>query len=260
MDSECGSCGCGGEVWPGESLSCGRMGRRDLLRIASMGAAVFAGAGRVLSAAPARGDHFVPADKKLSAERVKLLHARGARRPYRGAELETIGMPCGGICAGQLYVRGDGTLGHWWIANNAYNTGYGKQMQVRTPLGVFPQAYSTFRPPSPVEQGFAIRVQPTGGKAVVRRLSRDDFDDIRFFGEYPVATIEYGTKGAPSLPVTVRAEVFSPFIPLNARDSAIPVTVFRFTVTNPSESPVDVSIGGWLQNAVLLDLAGRAQA
>jgi len=125
---------------------------------------------------------------------------------------------------------------------------------------VFPQAYTTFRPPSPVEQGFAIRVQPTDGEAAVRRLSRDDFDDIRFFGEYPVATIEYGTKGAPSLPVTVRSEVFSPFIPLNARDSAIPVTVFRFTVTNPSKSPVDVSIGGWLQNAVLLDLAGRTPA
>jgi len=224
-----------------------------------MGAAALSGAGRCLSA-PSRVDHFVPVEKKLSAERKRMLHARGARQPYRAEQLETIGMPCGGICAGQLYVRGDGTLGHWWIANNAYNTGYGKNFQVHTPTGVFPQAYTTFRPPSHVEQGFAIRVQPVGGEPIVRRLSRDDFDDIRFFGEYPVATIEYGTKEQAALPVKIHSEVFSPFIPLNARDSAMPVTLFRFTVANPSRGSVDVSIGGWLQNAVLLDLAGRTRA
>ena len=68
-------------------------------------------------------DHFVPADKKLDPEWAKALFARGPRRVYRGEQLETIGMPCGGICAGQLYVRGDGTLAQWWIANNAHNTG-----------------------------------------------------------------------------------------------------------------------------------------
>ena len=46
-------------------------------------------------------------------------------------------MPVGGICAGQLYVRGDGTLANWWIANNAYNTGYGIDwlLNFDTPLG-----------------------------------------------------------------------------------------------------------------------------
>lgn len=63
---------------------------------------------------------------------------KGDRKEYKGDELYTIGMPVGGICAGQLYVRGDGTLANWWIANNAYNTGYGIDhlLNFDTPLGL----------------------------------------------------------------------------------------------------------------------------
>ncbi len=56
-------------------------------------------------------DHFVPADKKLSAEWLQLLTARGGRTWYDGDDLKTIGMPIGGICAGQVYLTGDGRSG-----------------------------------------------------------------------------------------------------------------------------------------------------
>src|SRR5688572_13974758 len=51
-------------------------------------------------------DHFVPADKGLSSEWVKSLFATGNRTWYSGSDLETIGMPIGGVCAGQLYLTG----------------------------------------------------------------------------------------------------------------------------------------------------------
>ena len=38
-------------------------------------------------------------------------------------------------------------------------------------------------------------------------------DELRGIGEYPMATIIYGTKDKPALPVSVQAEVFSPWIP-----------------------------------------------
>ena len=47
-------------------------------------------------------EKLIPADKKLSPDWIKSLFARGAPNGYRGAELDQIGMPVGGICAGQL--------------------------------------------------------------------------------------------------------------------------------------------------------------
>jgi len=188
-----------------------------------------------------------PADKKLQPAWVESLTARGTRKVYAGKELATIAMPCGGIAAGQLYVRGDGTLAQWWISNNYQFTGYGDK------------CYRTYRPESPLDQGFAVRVKPEGGNAVVRRLSQDDFDAIEFVGEYPIAEVRYKAKEKPALGVEVTAEVFSPFIPLVARDSGLPVTVLRFAVRNTAQKAADVTLAGWLQNGVMLSAAGNPE-
>ena len=82
-------------------------------------------------------DHKVSLDKGDIKSFIGNKETKGERKVYKGDELTTIGMPVGGICAGQLYVRGDGTLANWWIANNAYNTGYGIDwlLNFDTPLG-----------------------------------------------------------------------------------------------------------------------------
>ncbi len=209
---------------------------------------------------------LIPANKRLDSSWLKALTARGERKPYRGNELKTIGMPCGGIGAGQLYVRGDGTLAQWWIANNAYGTAWWwepfqpevkRDVCSETPLGCYPAAYQTYLPPGFIDQGFAIRVETEGQAPRVCPLSLEGFDDPRFFGEYPMARIEYhAPKGGP-IPVEVASEVFSPFIPLNARDSGIPATILRYRVKNTSMKAVDVRVAGWLQNPVALGLRGR---
>ena len=238
QDSGGGSRGCG----------CGGLDRREFLKAAAGAGAMAAGLPMAWGAAGtstlADFEKLLPVEKKLPPEWVKSLFERGIRKAYQGKELETIGMPCGGIAAGQIYVRGDGTLAQWWIFNHAPNTAAGDR------------CYTTYRPASPIAQGFALRVKGAQGPAVVRKLSGDDFDAIEFIGEYPIAEIRYRTKDKPALPVEVNSEVFSPFIPLNARDSAMPVTMLRFTVKNTSSAVVDVAIGGWLQNAVCLQHAG----
>ena len=45
-------------------------------------------------------------------------------------------------------------------------------------------------------------------------------------------------------------QAFSPFIPLNAADSALPATVLEFTLKNTSASACRATLAGWLQNAV----------
>lgn len=178
-------------------------------------------------------DQIVPADKKLSPEWVKSLFERGERTVYRGKELEKIGMPIGGLCAGQLYLGGDGKLWHWDIFNQPRRTD-GSTYQ--NPLV----------PASPIEQGFALEVTVEGKKQVLP-LTQAGFADISFCGEYPLANVEYrDTK----LPVTVSLEAFSPFVPLNTDDSSLPATVLRYTVKNTGSARVKVRLAGWLENAV----------
>ena len=185
---------------------------------------------------------YVPEDKKLDRAWVASLTARGERKVYRGEERKYVAMPCGGIGAGQIEICGDGTLGSWWIFNQSppANGGLGQPWTGTRYLkpGV---------PDKPVNQGFALRIEPAGGEPMVLRLDATDFDDLGFIGEYPMATLQYRRTESP-LPLAIQSEVFSPFIPLNVRDSANPITVFRFSVTNTADTPMTVALAGWLEN------------
>jgi uncharacterized protein (DUF608 family) len=249
---------------------CPNSGRRDFIKGAVAGATALASASKAdllwaaasatATASPGSPDHFVPADKNLDPRWLDALLDQKTRRPYQGEELETIGMPCGGICAGQISVRGDGTLAHWWISNNTYNTGYGARPSTTTTVGSYEQGYNTFRPYSPIDQGFALCVRRADDEPAIRRLDREDYDTIRFVGEYPIATIDYGRTEEITFPVNVRAEVFSPFIPLSAKDSGLPATVLRFRLTNTSDTPVEATLAGWLENQVFMNQRGRMSA
>jgi hypothetical protein len=221
----------------------GEPSRREFIKLAGASAASLAAIGRlpVLAAGPdaeLSPDHFVPVDKKLDPKWIKRLSAKGESTWYSGADLETIAMPIGGICTGQLYLGGDGRLTHWDIFNQHIFTGYGRD-----------NYRPDRKPQSPLRQGFALRVT-TGGKTLVRSLDRKGFPGVRFCGEYPIGRVEYPDKG---LPVSVTLEAFSPFVPLSAEDSALPATLMQFTVKNTSDAPAEVTLGGWLENGVCLD-------
>ncbi len=217
------------------------MKRREFLKMTAVGTAgLLTGGGfnvcrRGSASAAERIDHYVPADKKLSDAWVRGLFAKGGRTVYGKGDLDTIGMPCGGICSGQLYITGEGKLAYWDIFNQGTFTGYGRDN------------YQLGRVPArPVDQGFAIRVK-SGADDIVRSLDRKGFSDVRFCGEYPIAWVDYASD---DLPVKVKLEAFSPFIPLNAADSALPATIMQFTVKNVSRANTEVTLAGWLQNAV----------
>lgn len=212
-------------------------------RVASLVALALTAFALGLVAAPGIAyDRYVPSDKKLDPAWVQSLTAKGERKVYTGDELKFIGMPCGGIGAGQIEITGEGTLGTWWIFNENIPS---NQAEGRGSNGYH------YMHPKPIDKrvgnGFAIRITEPGKPAQVLELSRKDFDELAFIGEYPIATLDYRKSGA-KLPVTIQGEVFSPFVPLNVRDSANPVTVLRYSVTNTSNKPVAVALAGWLQN------------
>ncbi|MFO7975740.1 MAG: GH116 family glycosyl hydrolase, partial [Candidatus Hydrogenedentota bacterium] len=188
-------------------------------------------------AADTRRNHLVPADKKLDRGWVESLFERGEKEVFSGAALDNIGMPCGGIGAGQLYLCGDGTLGDWQIFNNARSYWVGDTHSTYTHEGIA----------KPVEQGFTVVFEKADGSRDFASLSRNGFAQVRFKGEYPIATVSYADQGTP---VRVEMEAYSPFIPLNARQSCLPATIFNITVENASSGPLKVSVLGRLENAV----------
>ncbi len=204
------------------SRDCGchdqRLGRRDFIKHLGLGATALAmQPWNLAMAGPftrADFDQLVPADKKLSPEWLRSLTARGERTKYRGAELAQIGMPIGGLCAGQLYLGGDGKLWHWDIFNRKVSTG---------------------------AEHYA--------KTQERSLEAAQWKDVSFIGEYPIGYVNYEDAGCP---VRVSLEAFSPFIPLNVADSSLPATVLEFTLMNTGASEVTGELAGWLENAVCL--------
>jgi hypothetical protein len=217
------------------SCGCGSPNRRQFLKITGLGAAGLLADSTTAMAGPftvADFDQLVPADKKLSPQWVKGLTQRGTPTVYRGEELRYIGVPVGGICAGQLYLGGDGRLWHWDIFNQEIRTG--GQHYAQPPAAE-----------SPVKQGFALRM----ADGQLRPLDATGFPGVAFRGEYPIGTVEYRDEACP---LAVKLEAFSPFIPLNAEDSSLPVTVLHFTLRNVSAAPVEATLVGSLENAVLL--------
>ena len=174
-------------------------------------------------------DHRVPAEKNLSDSWKRLLVERGEKEVWTGDALESIGMPVGGIATGQLYLCGDGTLGCWELFNRHEYQNEGPYSYAKRPI------------PKTVKFGFRLEV---GGKRYP--LEKSGFRDVAFRGEYPVATVTYSD---PESPVMVDMTAYSPFIPLNAKDSGLPATLFEFTLKNTSAEVLDVDLIGHLENA-----------
>ena len=149
--------------------------------------------------------------------------------------LRFIGMPVGGICTGQVYLGGDGQLWNWDIFNIAASR----------PGGPGDRYYLN---PMHQEQkfvnGFGIHVKE-GAKEYNRLLNSTGFSNITFTGEYPIGKIKYLDQ---QVPVEVKLQAFSPFIPTDADNSGLPVTVMEYEVKNLSDGDLYVELNGWLQN------------
>lgn len=221
------------------------MDRREFLIVAGSACAAPA----LGSAQPDRPVRIIPPEKGIDAAMLRAWKERGTREVYRGRRRHAIGMPVGGIAAGQLYILGDGTLGGWRVDGRLNPTGWGAT------------SYQTRRAERELEQGFAIRVEAAGegrdGAAAWDLVLADaehggSFDAVEFIGEYPIAEVRYARTSDPP-PVEVVLRAFSPFCPLNARDSALPCTVLRWSIRNTGGSQAKVWLNGWLENGVERD-------
>ena len=228
--------------------------RRDFLKKVALGTGALSMPVMPVFAGPftyGEHGHLIPEDKKLSREWIKSLYERGVPEIYTAekGELKHVGMPVGGIACGQLYLGGDGRLWFWHIFKMEYTRekDHGQRYAAMTLGGHYEYPDKVFaRETRPVVQGAAIRVK-AGGKTRLKTLDGNGFGDIRFRGEYPIGKVTYKED---DFPVQVQLEAFSPFVPLEAEKSALPVTIMSYRVKNTSKQEVKAELAGWLENAV----------
>jgi non-lysosomal glucosylceramidase len=191
-----------------------------------------------------------PTFKKIDPAWAKSLADRGEPTVYtkdNSKNFAYLGMPIGGIGAGELYLSGDGKLWEWDIFGTRCSAGFPVENGAAY---VHPHTVNAADDPfqTVVQQGFVLRTT-SGGKTDTRTLDKDGFADVKFQGQYPIGTVDYAD---PACPVQVRLEGFSPYNPGSVKDSTYPATILSYTITNTSSAPVDCTLGGWLENAVAL--------
>lgn len=251
--TEQGPC-CDNQLAPGKCGS-GHLSRRAFIRLAAVGTAGVALDNIVLPvmAGPFEKNEYlkiIPTDKKLDADWVRSLFARGQKQMYSDPKaLENIGMPIGGLFAGTVYLSGDGRLWLWDIFNRDQEGIVPRQISYKgTSIGTRSGAnyIEPAKQSDPFEQDFTLRIRSRDIDKEIP-LNKEGFNHVTFKGQYPQAVVNYHSD---DLPITVRLEAFSPFIPLNVEDSSLPATLMNYTIENTSDKSVEVDIIGRLQNPI----------
>ena len=163
---------------------------------------------------------------------------------YKGCNLNEIAFPVGGIGTGSISLGGWGQLKDWEIMNKP-NKGF-----------------------KPNDTFFTIKIRQNKKPDIIKvlqgpcggSLSRDGmsgpmnsgeglphFREVKFIGNYPFAKVSLQD---PEVPLEIILETFNPFIPLNSKDSGIPVCILVYHLKNKSSKPIEGTIFGNLRNIV----------
>lgn len=191
--------------------------------------------------------HFIPIEKNFDPEWVRSLTGPGEPRVMEGDELKFIGMPIGGVCAGQINIGGDGQLWLWSILNQITFGIVDKHLTYRGQdinAGSGANYVDPPLPTHPFEQGFSISYHTNEGK-ITKKLQAGEWKSIRFRGEYPMAFVEYED---PESPVRVTLEAYSPFVPLETDLSTLPCVILDYRIENTSGQEQTFEMCGWMQN------------
>ncbi len=169
----------------------------------------------------------------------------------------TSGIALGGIGSGSVELLPDGEFHYWLIANQPRITESCCEKKVDDGEG------------SAGALSFWVRESRDGGKPIVRKLGMktdaEDFtyrmfawnkpvEKIEFEGRFPACDINY-VDSALSCKLKLRA--VSPFVPHNSDISATPGFYMDFTVENPTDSNLSISLLSALEPSVANKKAGN---
>jgi uncharacterized protein (DUF608 family) len=172
------------------------------------------------------------------------LFSIGEQRKFTGKYLTEVAFPIGGIGTGTISLGGRGNLRDFEIFNKP-NKGYvipftffalWAKRQGEEPVAKILEG----KIPPPYRHGFGEPQQQLQG---VARFSKAEFQ-----GKYPVAKVWLTD---PDVPVEAVLTAWNPFIPLNIKDSALPVAIFEWTFINQGNKLVELSLAASMSNPVM---------
>ena len=216
-----------------------RPARRTFLKTAAMAA-------QGVGLAGAQSTGSVPNPPALSKEPSPSRVAFSYPRTFSGRQLTEIAFPLGGVAAGSISLGGRGQLLDWEIFNRP-----DKGTSVSY---AFPSIWARLDGARPVARVLEARLQTP--YAAARGLNPNQVSGLTrlqnatFTGEFPLAKIAFHDS---ELPVSVSLEAFTPFIPLDADASGLPVAVLRYTVRNPNRRTAQAAIAFSVENPVGVD-------
>lgn len=141
----------------------------------------------------------------------------------------------GGIGTGKIEIQSDGRLAEFTINHNYHRP-------INDPTGCFAAVA--------VESGGGATVKFLGGQ----KNQTDAVPAARVAGKYPYAYADYESG---DLPVKIRLRAFSPMVPGELDSSCYPAAQFEYTVENPTQKEIAVTMAMSWRN--FIGLGGTAQ-
>lgn len=172
-----------------------------------------------------------------------LPESRGPRR-YRGTHRRHVAFPLGGIGTGSISIDGSGRLRDVEIFNRP-SKGLGFDESFFTLWTRTASGRTETRVLAGPLDGAGLADDALAEKVRRRGAGLPHMRDSTFTGRFPIAEIDFAQ---PTLPVSVRMDAWSPFIPLAPDDSGLPVAIFDVHLTNVTDEAVDLCLYASLEN------------
>ena len=159
---------------------------------------------------------------------------------YEGVYKDRIAFPMGGIGAGMMALEGVGALSH---VSLRHHPDIHNEPAIFSAICIKGKDGNTTRVlEGPVPQWKVLAARAPGFDSATCGLGRmtyglPRFASSTFKGRFPFGHIELRD---PKLPVEADITGWSPFIPLNADDSSLPVAALEYTLTNKSDEPIEL--------------------
>lgn len=162
---------------------------------------------------------------------------RAINGPYEGEYLNRVAYPLGGIGAGMICLEGTGALSHFSLRHQpqVFNEPLVfAAISIKTKPAATAHIALVLEGPVPTWKIYGRPGTALGGGQNSWGLPR--FSQSTFTARFPFGTVDLAD---PAVPLTVKIEGWSPFIPGNADDSSLPVAALEYVFTNHSQETVE---------------------